>query len=74
MEFLEGLSPLPALAGRLQLAVLSTDVFLQQFHKRALSFNTEERHFKRNEDSTSTKFSTLCVTANNRAPCDVERV
>lgn len=37
MEFLEGLGPLPGLAGRLQLAVLSTDVFLQQFHKHALS-------------------------------------
>jgi len=33
MELLEGLSRLPALAGWLQLAVLSTDVFLQQLRK-----------------------------------------
>lgn len=38
------------------------------------SFNMEELPFKHNEEAVSTKFSTLCITANNRGPFDVERV
>lgn len=38
---------------------------------QCFSFVTSSEH---NEDSISTAFSTLCVTANNRAPCAVRRV
>lgn len=85
-SFLEGLNLLPALAEWLQVAVLSSDIFLQQFREKweygfphsilpvFLVFNMEELPFKHNEEAISTKFSTLCITPNNRGPFDVERV